>query len=218
MRRRLPAVLAACLLGGAVMAASPVRIAPTLTDAKARDAWEFQNPDSWAVAGGVLALQKAGRPSGPIRKPAEWAILKSDPLGDVTLTAQVRSDRPETLKGRDVLLFFGYQSPTRFYYVHLSNETRGVHNGIFLVNDADRRRIDDAKGVPRLTDRAWHRVRLVRKTSDGTIAVYFDDDPAPALTASDRTLLAGRVGVGAFDDVASFREIRVEGQTTPPGR
>ena len=41
---------------------------------------------------------------------------------------------------RDVQLILGYQSPTQFYYVHLSAKTDAVHNGIFLVNNADRRR------------------------------------------------------------------------------
>ena len=43
--------------------------------------------------------------------------------------------------GRDVLIFFGWQSDTEFYYVHLSEDTHDyVHNGIFKVDNADRLR------------------------------------------------------------------------------
>lgn len=187
------------------------RLVPRLTDAASLRAWECRNPAAWTVEAGTLVLRTAGSPSGPIRKPGEWAILKSDPFGDVTVSLQIRSDAPVERKGRDLLVFFGWQSPTRFYYAHLCAETSGPHNGLFLVNDADRRRIDDGKALPRLTDRAWHTVRLVRRTGDGSVAVYVDDLRAPLLTAMDRTLLTGRVGVGSFDDTGAFKQIVVEG-------
>jgi hypothetical protein len=106
-----------------------------------------------------------------------------------------------------VLIVFGYQSPTRFYYAHLSNETTPPHNGIFLVNDADRLRIDDGTAVPRLMDEQWHEVRLERDASSGAIRVYLDD--VLTLQASDTTLRTGRVGFGSFDDPAAFRSIRI---------
>jgi hypothetical protein len=160
---------------------------------------------------GALVLEKAGVPEGPIRRPAALAVLRSQPLGNLTMSLDVRSTAPADLDVRDVLLIVGYQSPSQFYYVHLSRKTDDVHNGIFLVNNADRRRIDDGKGVPRLTDQAWHRVRLERDASSGAIRVFVDDDSAPVLSATDRTLLSGRVGVGSFDETGEFRAIEVTG-------
>ena len=156
-------------------------------------------------------LKVAGKPEGPIRKPARWAIVESEDWSDVSFRARVRSDAPVEKMGRDVLLFFGYQSPTRFYYVHLSNETTATHNGIFLVKDADRKRIDEPKGVPKLMDAAWHEVRLERDADKGTVAVYFDREREPFLTAKDKTLKQGRVGVGSFDDTAAFADLVLEG-------
>jgi hypothetical protein len=159
------------------------------------------------MADGLLELHTAGVPAGPIRKPAAMAILKSEPVGDFSLTVELRSTAPADLDVRDVLLIFGYQSPTRFYYVHLSRRTDAVHNGIFLVNDADRKRLDPPTSRSPLLDQAWHRVRLVRNVDNGRAEVYFDDETAPVLAVSDTTLRSGRVGIGSFDETAEFRAL-----------
>lgn len=210
-----PAPLLLILLlaaAGCAPRATGVRLAPNLAGPDALGSWELRNDTSWAARDGAIVLQTAGKPAGPIRKPGEWAILRSDWLGDLTLTAEVRADAEVARMGRDVLIFFGWQSPTRFYYAHLSNETTPPHNGIFLVDDADRRRIDDGKAIPRLMDAAWHRVRLERDVDTGRIAVYLDDLPEPVLQATDTTLRAGRVGLGSFDDPMAFRAVEVRGQ------
>ena len=177
--------------------------------ARAPDAWEFDGSGSWTMRGDVLVLEKPGVPAGPIRRPGALAIRRGPPVEDVEFQVDVRSTAPADLAVRDVLLIVGYQSPSRFYYIHLAAKTDAVHNGIFLVNDADRRRIDDGKGVARLTDQAWHRVRVVRRATTGAIEVFFGDDPKPLLKASDRTLSHGRVGVGSFDETAEFRRFEI---------
>lgn len=207
--RSLASALPLILLSACAAATPERQVEPRLAGAADAEQWEFQNPGSWTVADGVLQLRVPGRPGGPIRKPAEWAILEGESFGDVVVEAEVRADAPMSRMGRDVLIYFGYQSPTRFYYAHLSNETTPPHNGIFLVNDADRLRIDDGTGIPRLLDDAWHRVRLERDAGTGSIRVYLDDHADPVLQASDTTLRTGRIGFGAFDDPASFRNVRV---------
>jgi hypothetical protein len=167
--------------------------------------WDLDGSGVWDVRGDVLVLEKAGVPAGSIRRPAALAILRGKPFEDVELSVDVRSTAPADLAVRDVLLIVGYQSPSRFYYVHLSAKTDNVHNGIFLVDNADRRRIDDGKARARLTDQEWHRVRLVRRTTTGSIQVFFGDETVPTLSATDRTLTSGRVGVGSFDETAEFR-------------
>ncbi len=69
----------------------------------------------------------------------------------MTLRVELRSTAamPKVTPRRDVLLVVGYQSPTRFYYVHISSAGDAVHNGIFLVDNADRRRIDERSRWPR---------------------------------------------------------------------
>ena len=80
-----------------------------------------------------------------------------------------------------------------------------------MVDDADRRRIDDKSERPALKDRAWHTARLVRTASTGRLEVFVDGETTPIMTATDRAIPSGRLGVGSFDDAGAFRGIRVQG-------
>lgn len=191
--------------------AQSIALQPVISEARGLADWEPDGNGTWTVRGNTLVLDKAGVPGGPIRRPAAIALLRSEPLADVTMRLELRSTAPVDLDVRDVLLIFDYQSPSRFYYVHLARKTDEVHNGIFLVNDADRRRIDDGRGVPRLRDQAWHRVRLEREAASGAIRVFFDDSAEPILSATDTTLRSGRVGVGSFDETGEFRAFEITG-------
>jgi hypothetical protein len=188
-----------------------ISLQPNLNSLDSLAAWSLDGSGSWAIAEGKLILEKAGKPAGPIRRPAALAVLKMEPLKRVTLKAEVRSTAPQDVLRRDVNLVFGYESPSRFYYVHLSGVTDAVHHGIFLVADADRRRIDDGKGQPQLKDQNWHRVRLERDGTTGRIEIYVDGSKVPVLVASDTTIRAGRVGLGSFDDTGEFRKIQITG-------
>ena len=188
-----------------------IRLAPEISEARGLADWELDGNGKWTVRGNTLVLAEAGEPGGPIRRPAALAILKSEPLTNLTLALELRSTAPVDLAVRDVLLIFGYRSPAQFYYVHLSARTDAVHNGIFVVNQADRRRLDEPSARAPLTDRNWHRVRLERDVATGRIAVFFDGEATPVLSASDTTLTWGRVGVGSFDETGEFRAIEVRG-------
>ena len=99
--------------------------------------------------------------------------------------------------------------------MHLSAVRDDVHNGIFVVDEADRRRIDDTSDRPPLKDAAWHTARLVRTASTGRLEVFFDGEAAPIMTATDRRIPSGRLGVGSFDDAGAFRGIGVQGVPAP---
>jgi len=189
--------------------AGQVVLRPEFVDARGVSQWEIDGSGQWRMAGSILQLYSAGAPAGPIRKPAAMAIFKSEPVGDFTLDVDLRSTAPVDLEVRDVLLIFGYQSPTRFYYVHLSKRTDAVHNGIFLVRDADRKRLDAPTSVGRLVDQEWHHLRLVREVNSGRIQVFFDADQNPVLSVVDGTLPTGRVGVGSFDETAEFKGLEL---------
>lgn len=210
--KRVLLLLISLALSGCAGSTGPAVVVPLLRTTADLSAWEFADPKGWTVEDGALVLHTGGQPSGPIRKPAQYAILESGPFEDVVVEAEVRADAPVERVGRDLLVVVGFQSPTRFYYVHLSNETRGPHNGIFLVNDADRVRIDDMTGVPMLTDQKWRQVRVVRSVGTGRIDVYYSGSAEPVLSAVDHTLTWGRVGFGSFDDPAAFRDVRVVGR------
>jgi hypothetical protein len=196
-------------------AGSPASFQADLSSPARLDAWILDGSGGWTIRDGLLLLEKAGKPSGPIRRPGALAILKTPPLGDASIDVELRSDAPEDVIQRDLLLVAGWQSPTRFYYVHLSAVRDAVHNGIFVVDDADRKRIDDASDRPALRDRAWHRARLVRTASTGRLQVFVDGETTPIMTATDRAIPSGQLGVGSFDDAGAFRGIRVQGRPAP---
>src|SRR5688500_11218102 len=200
----------AMVLGALFQAAdSQLTLKPRIDEKRGLADWDLDGNGRWRVSGQTLVLKKEGVTGGKIRRPAALAILKSDPLTDLTMKLELRSTAPVDLGVRDVQLIVGYQSPSQFYYVHLAAKTDAVHNGIFLVNNADRRRIDEPTSRARLVDQAWHRVRLERNVTTGSIVVFVDDDKTPALSATDRTLTSGRVGVGSFDETGEFRAIEV---------
>lgn len=207
MTRRL-ALIAVCLALGAWT--QPPIVRPSFDGPARLSEWTMDGTGQWEVKDGLLALVKAGVPAGPIRRPAGLAILKSDPFTRFTFEVDLRSEEPETLLVRDVELIVDWQSPTRFYYVHLAAKVDDVHNGIFLVNDADRKRLDQPTSTPQLKDKAWHHVKLERDPSSGRIAVFVDDMSKPALQASDTTLQSGRVGLGSFDETGQFKNVVVQ--------
>jgi len=211
----------AVILSLAVLGLLPARLdaqqrlslRPCLDSARCLANWTLDGSGVWEISGGKLVLTKAGVPAGPIRRPAALAILKSALLTGVSVHVELRSTAPPELAVRDLDLVVGYESPSRFYYVHLSGVTNDAHNGIFLVADADRRRIDSGTAPPQLKDQAWHRMRLEREPSTGRIAVYVDGSKTAAMAAVDTTIRAGRVGFGSFDDTGEFRKILISGFT-----
>jgi hypothetical protein len=184
---------------------------PDLSHSANISAWFLDGSGSWSILEGKLVLSKAGVPSGPIRRPAALAILKTSPFRLVTLEADIRCTAPLDVIRRDLDVIVAYDSPTRFYYVHLSATSDSVHNGIFLVNNANRVRIDGGKGKPQLMDSTWHHVRVERDGSTGRIEVFMNRSKNPVLQAMDATICCGRAGFGSFDDTGEFRNILIRG-------
>jgi RTX calcium-binding nonapeptide repeat (4 copies) len=190
----------------------------TVRDVAASANWAPLTPRKWRfTAGEVIQAQPGVPPAGP-RRPHEYAVLRKGPeFASMQLDAEVRLDTPVQISNRDVVILFGYQSPTRFYYVHLSSDnTIYPHNGIFLVDNADRLRIDDqwngsVGAPPAITDAAYHRVRVRHCVATGEMAVYVDGAATPLMTATDSALEAGRVGFGSFDNIGRMRNLSVTG-------
>lgn len=177
--------------------------------------WVLEDSTLWNASDSLLVLLHAGDIPADIRRPGSVALMQgTEHLGMFHLRARVRSTQDTTVIGRDVIVVFGYRSPSEFYYAHLSNDnTIMPHNGIFVVDHADRRRIDDqgVVGAPeaRLTDQRWHEVRVDRDAEAGTIRVFMDDLWAPLFTATDTTFRSGAIGFGSFDDTGEFQDLRV---------
>jgi len=205
----LGAVLLVVVCGTA--RAQDVSVRPDLGSPGMIDSWILDGSGDWRVLDGKLILVKAGTVGGDIHRPAALAILKTEPLLRMTVQTELRLTSALDSIRRDLTIVFGYQSPTRFYYAHFGGITDAGNNGIFLVDNADRRRIDPPTPKPQLKDQNWHRVRLERDGTTGQIAVYVDDSATPVFSAVDTTLRSGRVGVGSLNDTGEFRDIVVTG-------
>ncbi|MGM1018739.1 MAG: PQQ-dependent sugar dehydrogenase [Actinomycetota bacterium] len=192
-----------------------------ITDVMAEEDWAPRTPAKWDFPGDAVVLTEPGtNPNDGIRRPFEYAVLTEGPeLGSFDLDAQVRLDEAASVNNRDVIIVFGWQSDTEYYYAHLSQDnTIYAHNGIFKVDGADRERIDDqwdgtVGAPPAVTDEEWHDVRVVRCVDSGDIAVYVDGLDVPLMTANDDTFTEGRVGFGSFDNFGRIRDLTV---TTAP--
>jgi hypothetical protein len=175
-----------------------------MTDAKA---WRVtKTNDSVALE---LATQSKYEPA--FRSPFNIALIADKEFKDFVLEADLLQTSKE-YGHRDMCLFFGVQSPARFYYTHIASEADDHAHNVFIVKDAPRTKIakQTTKGVD-WGQGVWHRVRLERKGSDGTIKVYFDDMSKPIMVAADQTFESGYVGFGSFDDTGMVKNVRIWG-------
>jgi hypothetical protein len=189
---------------------------------KGMDRWRTTDPAGekpvWKIIdiGGkhkhVLRVTGPSKYQPPHRSPHSIALLKGLKVGDFDLTARVQNTNTKAGAHRDLCIFWGYQDPSHFYYVHFGAKADPHACQIFIVNDAPRKMItvDQAKGTP-WTD-GWHTVKVVRRVKDGTMEVYFDDMKTPLMTARDKTFGAGLVGIGTFDDHGNFDDFELRGK------
>ncbi|MFO0878443.1 MAG: hypothetical protein U0840_13980 [Gemmataceae bacterium] len=176
--------------------------------------WKPTDVKAWKVIdtpeGKALSQFAASKYRPKHRSPLNYALVNDLIVGDFILEARLRSTTRD-YGHRDLCLFFGWQSPEKFYYVHLAKKADDRANQVFIVNGKDRAKISKTStpGTP-WTD-GWHRVKLVRKVKDGTVEVYFDDMKKPIMTASDTTFSWGQIGVGSFDDTGDWRTVQIRG-------
>lgn len=147
----------------------------------------------------------------PHRSPPSIALLKDLVVGDFEITAKVQSTNVNAGAHRDMCIFWGYQDPAHFYYVHFGAQADPHACQIFIVNDAPRTAITQkvAKGTP--WTEGWHAVKVIRRVGDGAVEVYFDDMDTPMMTAHDTTFTWGRVGLGTFDDNGNWDDFELRG-------
>jgi hypothetical protein len=181
------------------------------------EGWQPKDPGHWRVAGDVgsrvYELTAPGE-QGRVRAPTSWSVWTGHDVASFEFSGRLRCDTDPATVVRDMCVFFHYQDPTHFYYVHFAGSSDGVHNIIGLVNGADRVKINAepaGASVFRLTDRDWHAFKVICDAGSGEIRAYLDDMAAPVLTARDRTLGHGLVGVGSFDDTGAFDDLKLLG-------
>ena len=179
------------------------------------DNWEPTDAAAWKILetdrGKVYNQFKNSKYKPPHRSPYNISLLKDVVVGDFVLTVKVKSTNRNAGGHRDMCLFFNYQDPANFYYVHMGRNPDPHSSQIMIVDDAPRKMITKNKspGVP--WDDEWHDVKIVRRTADGAIEIYFDDMDKPMMIAEDKTFAWGRVGLGSFDDNGCWDDFKLRG-------
>lgn len=175
--------------------------------------FEFSDPKAWTwnEEGGTPSLELLGKsqytPSQ--RSPHSIALVPNLLVADFDLEVDLLQTG-RNYGHRDMCLFFGFQSPANFYYVHMATSPDENAHNVFLVDDAPRTNLADVtpEGID-WGDNEWQRVRLERRTGPGSIRVFWNDSPEPILEASDTNFDWGRLGFGSFDDSGRVAAIRV---------
>ena len=182
--------------------------------------FRFTDPAAWRFAKTndttALELVKQSKYAPIVRSPVNIALITDKAFGDFVLEADLIQTGKE-YGHRDMCLFFGFQSPTNFYYAHIATAADPNAHNIFIVNNAPRKNFakETTKGVNWGLG-VWHKVRLERNVSAGTIRVYFDDMTKPIMLAEDKTFTRGAIGFGSFDDTGMVDNIRIWAPSVEP--
>jgi hypothetical protein len=190
------------------------------TFSRGADRWEPTDPAAWTLGKdgdrAVWGLNKRKSNYEPkVRSPHNAALVKDLELTDTVITFQVKSTL-DTGGHRDCCVFFNWRDPEHFYYVHLGAKPDSASGQIMIVDGAPRRPLTKNTRPVRWDDQ-WHTVKLARDVTTGRIAVYFDDLETPLMEATDTTFTSGRVGIGSFDDMNDFTQVKVSGRKAEAG-
>lgn len=176
--------------------------------------FEMTDKSAWRIlnlpAGNNLELFRMSDYEARVRSPYNIALIKDLVVSDFILEVNL-SQTGREYGHRDLCIFFGFNNPTNFYYVHIASIADDHANNIFLVNDEDRVKI--AKNTTQGTDwgetNSWHKVRVERVVEAGSIKIYFDDMIDPIMEATDTHFAEGRIGIGSFDDTGRFDNFKI---------
>jgi hypothetical protein len=195
----------------------PLLFSADFEDGKA-SGWTPNDPGHWRVVerdgSRVYELSAPGE-QGTVRAPTSWSLMSGHEVSSFVFTGRMKSAADPANDKRDLCVFFHFQDPMHFYYVHFSASSDDAHNIIGLVNGADRVKINlerPGKSVFRLTDLDWHDFEVTYDAASGRIEAYLDDMKTPILTAVDKTFTHGLVGVGSFDDTGFFDDVKLHGE------
>ena len=181
-------------------------------EANSLDAWQATDPDVWQIEQvgdtNVLSLTGQSNYTPPYTSPSNINLVQDVVVGSFMMELQLNSTVNE-YPHRDLCLFFGYQDPANYFYVHIASQPDTVAHKIHVVDDGDRTSITDDHNSGVTWDSGWHTARVLRDIDLGIIKVYFDDMSSPIMTAIDRRFQFGKVGVGSFDDTGQFDNVSV---------
>ena len=175
--------------------------------------WEIIDPQSWKMEDhgkgkSLSIIERKSLYKPKVRSPRHIALLKYVEAESFELTFKVKSTK-NTGDHRDCCVFFNYQDPTHFYYVHLGAKPDSASGQIMIVNDAPRTPLTKNEKDTPWSAAGWHDFKLERNVESGKIAIYFDDMETPHMQVEDKTFGKGRIGLGSFDDMNAFDDVKL---------
>jgi hypothetical protein len=180
-----------------------------------RGNWVETDPEAWQIVdeGGnhVFSNFQSSNYEPPVRSPLNIARIKDLNVSDFVIEVKMKQTGRE-YGHRDQCIFFGYNDPSHFYYVHLATKADDHANSIFLVNGEPRVSIAEERTDGTQWTDSYHTIRIERDTAVGTVLVFFDDLTKPVMKTTDTTFLSGGIGFGSFDDVGNIDDVRVWGK------
>ena len=173
------------------------------------NAWKWVSTDD--EHGGALELTQQSKYAPAVRSPVNIALIGDKVFGDFVLEVEMLQTGRE-YGHRDMCIFYGFQSPTNFYYTHIATAADPNAHNTFIVDGAPRKNFakETTKGVNWGLN-IWHKVRIERTASDGMIKVFFDDMAKPIMVAQNDKFKSGAIGFGSFDDTGRIDNIRIWG-------
>src|SRR5687767_182989 len=110
-------------------------------DDSPKSGWTFSDPKAFGFVdhdkGKALAITGKSKLKPKHRSPLLYALLDKPVVEDFELSLTMKS----TVKDyghRDLCIFFGFQNPEHFYYIHIAKAADPHAHSVFLVNGADR--------------------------------------------------------------------------------
>lgn len=162
----------------------------------------------WQYAGDTLVLIENAAIREPYSRPGAIALTEEIYAGFV-LTLDLKLDADPSEEKGDLILVFGYQSPERFYYVHMTGMVDEIHNGVFRVWDGDRQRTGSVVRQPILVDRDWHRVAFAYDATRQLASLVLDQSVNASMVQRKLEVPPGRVGFGSFNDPGRFTNVTI---------
>jgi len=174
--------------------------------------WEPLNPARWSVATdgrdlryGINTTSYLELASGRL---GEYSLVRGRTYGDFAFSARVRSSEDLAANANaDHAVVFGLQDADNYYYA-MFNRTAANTQLFKVVNAVRQPALATANFA--IPDNDDHLIEVARSGSAITVSV----DGTPVMQADDATFGAGRIGIGSFNDAASWDDVSITGPAT----
>lgn len=173
-----------------------------------RGNWIELTPQRWAInnVGGVRAYTITTSAFGNLSgdRLGEYSLLTSYDSGanfDLSMKARSNEDLAAN-PAADYAILLGYRDEMNYSYIMFNRYA--ANNEMFKVENGVRRRIARATRGS-FVDNGWHKIEIRKRGEQ--ITVLFDG--RVHLTATDDSFTRGGMGIGSYNDAASFDDIVV---------